>query len=269
MMPTSLPSSGLKPVRLGPVTELSTIAESHRPQLDFTLPSGVQFWAGVRTASHTGNEVGTSSQQPLVPGDFVRKLDAMQTLAESSGAPSEASFTAMFSAFTSRPLAQNAQDPEFPFQDDVVSLSYEQALRSATRNRSLSPMPLCANSAGDTIPEQRVAQQKRVQSQAADRRPSAHRMRMSSSVTIRLDEAEGKELRARAAEAGLTVSAYLRSCIFEVDDLRTQVKQTLAQMRTAPAPPASVPAIPLQAPSTGWRDRIFPRWTMHRPAAHA
>lgn len=92
---------------------------------------------------------------------------------------------------------------------------------------------------------------------------------MSSSVTIRLDKAESAELRARAAEAGLTVSGYLRSCIFEVEELRTQVKQTLAEMRSTPTPQASVPSVPLQAPPTAWRDRIFPRWVLHRPALHA
>jgi predicted DNA binding CopG/RHH family protein len=206
-----------------------------------------------------------------MPGDFVRKLDAMQTFAESSGAPTEASFTAMFSALTSRPPAQNAQDTEGPFQDDVVSLSYEQALRSATRNRPSSFVTPRADSPVDSIVQREPAVQDPVRSQqpASHRHASRSKAPKSSSVTIRLDEAEGKELRARAAEAGLTVSAYLRSCIFEVDDLRTQVKQTLAQMRTAPTPSASVPAIPLQAPSTGWRDRIFPRWTMHRTAAHA
>jgi hypothetical protein len=44
-------------------------------------------------------------------------------------------------------------------------------------------------------------------------------------------------LRQRAAEAGLTISAYLRSCAFEVETLRAQVKQTIAEMRHAePAP---------------------------------
>jgi hypothetical protein len=55
--------------------------------------------------------------------------------------------------------------------------------------------------------------------------------RRAASVTIRLSIAECARLRQRAAEAGLTVSAYLRSCVLEADALRAQVKQALAEMR--------------------------------------
>jgi len=55
--------------------------------------------------------------------------------------------------------------------------------------------------------------------------------RRSASVTVRLSEAENTQLKNRAAEAGLTVSAYLRSCTFEVEALRTKVKQVLGELR--------------------------------------
>ena len=71
-------------------------------------------------------------------------------------------------------------------------------------------------------------------------------------------------MRERAAEAGLTVSAYLRSCVFEVEDLRAQVKQALAEMRSAAPLEESRKPVPVVAPSTGWRDRILPRWVLHR-----
>jgi hypothetical protein len=54
----------------------------------------------------------------------------------------------------------------------------------------------------------------------------------SASITIRLSKAECAQLRKRAAEAGLTVSAYLRSCTFEAESLRALVKDTLAQLRS-------------------------------------
>ena len=62
----------------------------------------------------------------------------------------------------------------------------------------------------------------------------------TASITIRLSEAECAQLRQRAAESGLTVSAYLRSCTLEVESLRAQVKDTLAQLR-APKPTAPEP----------------------------
>jgi predicted DNA binding CopG/RHH family protein len=64
----------------------------------------------------------------------------------------------------------------------------------------------------------------------------------TASITIRLSESECAQLRRRAAEAGLTVSAYLRSCTLEVESLRAQVKQALADMRTPGARPATPPA---------------------------
>ena len=53
----------------------------------------------------------------------------------------------------------------------------------------------------------------------------------SASVTIRLSKAECARLHQLAAEAGLTVSAYLRSCALEAEALRAQVKQALAEMK--------------------------------------
>jgi hypothetical protein len=55
----------------------------------------------------------------------------------------------------------------------------------------------------------------------------------SASVTIRMSKAECARLHRRAAEAGLTVSAYLRSCALEAESLRAEVKQTLAELKAA------------------------------------
>ncbi len=54
-----------------------------------------------------------------------------------------------------------------------------------------------------------------------------------ASVTLRLSRSECEQLHQRAAEAGLTLSAYVRSCAFEVENLRAQVKETLVQLRSA------------------------------------
>jgi hypothetical protein len=52
-----------------------------------------------------------------------------------------------------------------------------------------------------------------------------------SILSIRLSECESDQLRSRAAECGLSVSAYMRSCVLDAEDLRAQVKQALAEMR--------------------------------------
>ncbi|MGA7109977.1 MAG: hypothetical protein WBY75_19660, partial [Terracidiphilus sp.] len=96
--------------------------------------------------------------------------------------------------------------------------------------------------------------------------------RKSSSITIRLNSAECVQLRQRAAAAGLTVSAYLRSCIFEVESLRAQVKDTLAELRSAPAvgthssQPSETEANP---PAHARRWHFFPRLHPYTRGAHA
>jgi predicted DNA binding CopG/RHH family protein len=63
-------------------------------------------------------------------------------------------------------------------------------------------------------------------------------------VSIRLNDAEVDRLRQRAAESGISVSAYMRSCVLDAEHLRTQVKQALAEMRASmqPMPSSMNPA---------------------------
>jgi len=145
--------------------------------------------------------------------------------------------------------------------DDVVTLSYERALRARARYRSEAgfaddsdsslTQPADAESirirealsaaASPAIPRsitQPVASSAKtdVQEKTAQSLPTAlDRSLKSASITIRLSKAECAQLRNRAAEAGLTVSAYLRSCTFEAESLRALVKDTLAQLRSDPA----------------------------------
>ena len=66
--------------------------------------------------------------------------------------------------------------------------------------------------------------------------------RKRASVTVRLTEGEYAQLQERATEAGMTVSGYLRSCTFEAESLRAQVKQTLAELRAASPAQVAAPA---------------------------
>ena len=119
--------------------------------------------------------------------------------------------------------------------DDVANLSYEKALRGRSSNPVASPdetqrvfksalqhpiHPILTEPASRLTPCVPLA---------GDARPSTRRC---ASVTLRLSAQESEQLRHRAHEAGLSVSAYLRSCAFEVETLRAEVKATLAQLRT-------------------------------------
>ena len=103
--------------------------------------------------------------------------------------------------------------------EDVATISYEQALRARRRVRTDEPAPPSTE----------------MSSSAAVGTTDTKKAAKIVSVTIRVTEDEGQQLHARAKEAGLTVSAYLRSCVFEAESLRAQVKHALLQMREASA----------------------------------
>jgi len=116
-------------------------------------------------------------------------------------------------------------DEELP--PDIALLSYERALRAHARYKS-------ADDAGKDCAAVREAEPARTGPMRAVV-PSTGRGRKCASVTLRMSETECEQLRERAAEAGLTVSAYLRLCAFEADTLRAQVKEALAELRRSPA----------------------------------
>jgi hypothetical protein len=78
-----------------------------------------------------------------------------------------------------------------------------------------------------------------------------------------MSQAECAQLHSRAAEAGLTVSAYLRSCTFEAESLRAMVKDTMAQLRSAQTQPkpanSANPAPPPRPSGVGKLARLFTR----------
>jgi hypothetical protein len=137
--------------------------------------------------------------------------------------------------------------------DDVATISYEQALRSHRRVRAAEPIavtPVLSES----------------QSGEPSARSDSKKIRRTSSITIRVTENEQIQLQARAVEAGLSVSAYLRSCIFEAESLRAQVKEALSQMRAATekVPDASTEASTPSA--TRRRFHFLPQWPHKREA---
>ena len=61
----------------------------------------------------------------------------------------------------------------------------------------------------------------------------------TTALSLRVSAGEHSLLKARATEANLSVSAYLRSCLFEVEDLRAQLRQLrLAQQPVVMHTPA-------------------------------
>jgi pyruvate/2-oxoglutarate dehydrogenase complex dihydrolipoamide acyltransferase (E2) component len=215
-------------------------------------------------------------------------LQAMQQPVETATSPT--SFAGFLAA-----LAEPEKRPDSPWggdglEDDIATLSYERALRAHGRIRgtdasdyspaqtaasgqfvaSQAPAAAAARPVQTAAPQSPAAANAGTQPAAAFRPYTAlDRDLKCASITIRLSKAEGAQLRQRAAEAGLTVSAYLRSCTFEAETLRALVKDTLAQLRSATS--ASMPPAPAP-PRYSWRQgltRFFAPWQGRRRRAGA
>ena len=80
--------------------------------------------------------------------------------------------------------------------------------------------------------------------------PAPPKSERQVSMTLRVAASEQALIKARAAEAGLSVSAYLRQCALEVEKLRAQVHHTLARIeqRSEQSPSRSLTAGPPTAP---------------------
>ncbi|HEY6488917.1 MAG: hypothetical protein WCC26_07455 [Terracidiphilus sp.] len=190
----------------------------------------------------------------------------MPVLSESPAASPASTFAGFLARFAAPPIQPVDRWNDDALADDIATLSYEQALRTHARNR-----PPCPSSPPqETEPGSRLHTPAAISAQSetaagpAFSSSSLDENRRSSSVTIRLSHTEYEQLRTRAADAGLTVSAYLRSCIFEVETLRAQVKDTLAQLRSTPA---QVPQRRNDSTPSSHRWRFFAPWSARRRTA--
>jgi hypothetical protein len=202
----------------------------------------------------------------------------MQQTAESVPSTSSQTFAGLLAALASPQQKRQPtwSDDELP--EDVATLSYEHALNTHARYRSAESKDLPAAQATEATRSREAVEAEVMAARKAaiaklnearseelfaepakepparafyDEPKAPERNLKCASITLRLSQAECEQLKKRAAEADLSVSAYLRSCAFEVETLRGQVKDTLAQMRATEAlraaeskrkPPASAPA---------------------------
>lgn len=208
----------------------------------------------------------------------------MPASAQASSPSTVSSFASLLAGLASpKPQADSYWDNS-ALADDVATISYEQALRAHARYRPaqapLDSKPSIPPSASAAVINLDLPPRKPPVAERNPERPAVfcalpptlEEGRKSASVTIRLSEAECEQLHKRATEAGLTVSAYLRSCIFEVEALRAQVKDALSQLRSAPTreskaaqgqvQQAPTTPLPLRTVLSGWLSRLLAR--LHR-----
>jgi len=178
-------------------------------------------------------------------------------------------------------------------EDDIATLSYERALKAHARYRptdqsltqAVDPEPVrpeepyAANAAAtEPLPSPSAINSNLIANLESFATPEPNRLRVApfernlkdASITIRLSKTECAQLHRRAAEAGLTVSAYLRSCTFEAESLRAMVKDTLAQLRSATSQENSAPTRRSWFRGlTHWLAHLLTPWQSSRRVARA
>ena len=144
------------------------------------------------------------------------------------------SFASMIASFAGGPSASADPWDLTALADDVATISYEKALRTHRRIGPPEPLPPSVELNSPAPIEPALSR-------------SSHK---TASITFRLTAEEHALLQTRAMEAGLSISAYLRSCVFEAESLRSQVKEALLQMQSA-----SLPTTPLAVTKTESHNR--------------
>jgi hypothetical protein len=164
-------------------------------------------------------------------------LHRMQAPNTSKPAQAYEDFAGLMASFATAGTSELPAWRDDELTNDVTTLSYEQALRNHARYKETDTF---AGNALAAAMEQRNEAIKEssgtsVPSEPPLTRPDQYvtgeRDRKCASVTIRMSKAECEQLHQRAAEAGMTISAYLRSCTFEAESLRAQVKEALSELR--------------------------------------
>jgi Mobilization protein NikA len=141
------------------------------------------------------------------------------------------SFAGALAAFAAEAAGLKPDPHDDGLADDIAILSYEGTVRRQTSRVHAGPAQ--ASLAQASLDPTEVD----IRGPGAQGKDSAHPEdepdRKSASITIRISQAECAQLRKRADQASLTVSAYMRSCVLEAETLRAQVKEALAELRAA------------------------------------
>ena len=123
-------------------------------------------------------------------------------------------------------------------EDDVATVSYEHALKAHGRYRSAAASDEAITQAFSAADAPALQAEAMAAAPAQSTHPFRRLELRSASITVRLSPAEYDQLRERAAAAGLTISAYLRSCTLEAENLRALVKDAMARLKAASEQPA-------------------------------
>ena len=202
-------------------------------------------------------------------------LHFMPQVAEDSSSSPAPDFAGLLAALTAPARKAEPAWNDDELADDVATLSYERALRTHGRYKAADTGDMALTQVADSEAIRKLTQRDSVliaqsatkpmtrelgndaeRKSVADSSAAVERDRKCSSITIRMSKADCEQLKRRAADAGLSMSAYLRSCTFEAEALRAQVKEALAELRRANAAENLGAPDKIRSSRFGWLRRL-------------
>lgn len=190
------------------------------------------------------------ASQPVQPSSAEKNKTAMAVAAPARSRTATKPPAIVAAAVNSPTRSRNTAHP--PTQPTPAKVSRTLASRTRTRT-SLSPTSRTSavrerneNRKSTVMPQSVPTGNKKL---ATTDRPLALRKAQSASLaverkhaslSVRLSSQDMDVLRLRAAESGMTVSSYMRSCVLETEHLRAQVKQALSELRARTPTPDSI-----------------------------
>lgn len=249
-------------------------AQKQQPSEDIdAVLSRFQSWSGSRKTSDPKDGVREISHeealqasryrwQAHIPSTQVTEPREKRDLGPEPGVipiPSPVPLAAP--ALLSRPAPAIAAPPVGSFlstlDDDLLApdtvafeaTAPEPRIPLAVRRKSVAPPEFRAVLAETVLPEA-------PQTALAKTRAAMGEPERQLSMTLRVAASEQALIKIRAAEAGLSASAYLRQCALEVEQLRAQVKLALDIIERNATLPLPEGKSPLQPAPAGFFTRI-------------
>jgi hypothetical protein len=232
-------------------------ATAAKPPEDIDAVLGrFQAWAASRTADKTPQKAAPKKSGDLPDG--VRELSYEEALESSRyrwqtrSQPSESGVSAQTAAEQEPLIPVTQTTPSQSVIDDQAILPDKVTFSAATAPPTRSVAPAFGTVLAEALPTESDS------SALALIWPAPPRNERQVSMSLRVAASEQALIRARAAEAGLSVSAYLRQCALEVEKLRAQVHHTLARLEQG-SEHKPVRSLPADLPPNGFLARLGQR----------
>jgi hypothetical protein len=191
------------------------------------IVSRFQAWAGAQAPAHGKHGVRELTYEEAIRSSRRRTSPEKTTVADDPSAP----------VLVTQAKHQTAGDPA---EERSATKPAKSGKRASSRH---AKSKTCRNKPLPTAKPQPAAIFRQVLAAQLAPMPALAVECRTTSLSLRVSAGEHSLLKARATEANLSVSAYLRSCLFEVEDLRAQLRQLRLAQQPMPMHRSALPGV--------------------------